>query len=200
MGGLEGIGSGSGGAVWVLLAVGIFSLIAAFVQFAPIERRRTARVYDFDRAKSLRTEPPSRRDSADQLRIVMGAKFEPKKVMGLDEYRMFQAVETEMAAIGGGHRVFAQTCLGEVLKTDSAAHSTINSKRVDVLVIGPTGLPVLAVEYQGRGHYQGDAAARDAVKKEALRRAGVRYLEISPGETHDDIRRKVREQLVRLAA
>jgi Protein of unknown function (DUF2726) len=37
-----------------------------------------------------------------------------------------------------------------------------------------------AIEYHGRGHYQGTAAARDTVKKEALRQAGVRYIEVTP--------------------
>ncbi len=195
----DGFGS-AGGAAWVLLAVAIFALTAAIVQFLPSTRRRPARIYNFDRTKRAGEPPRSKWDSADQLRAVMRARFEPKKIMNLEEYRTFQAVELEMQAIGGGHRVFAQTCLGEVLKTDGWAHSTINSKRVDILVVGPSGLPVLAVEYQGTGHYQADAAARDAVKKEALRRAGVSYLEVPAGETQDEIRRKVRELLIRVAA
>jgi hypothetical protein len=135
-------------------------------------------------------------DSADQLRLVMGARFGARRVMSKGEYGVFKAVEAEAAAFRDGYRVFAQTSLGEVLwSEDSRAYSAINSKRVDILVIGPTGLPVLAVEHQGPGHYQGDAAARDAVKKEALRRAGVAYLEVSDGELPDGVRAKVREIL-----
>ncbi len=40
----------------------------------------------------------------------------------------------------------------------------------------------MAIEYQGQGHHQGAAAARDAVKKEALRRAGVGYGEVFAGD------------------
>ena len=49
------------------------------------------------------------------------------------------------------------------------------------------------MEYQGGGHYQSTAAARDAVKKEALRRAGVPTIEVVGG-THgpDDLRRELR--------
>jgi len=54
---------------------------------------------------------------------------------------------------------------------------------------------VLAVEYQGNGHYQGTAAARDAIKKEALRKAGVRYLEVSAHHSDEQIRSLIREQL-----
>jgi hypothetical protein len=92
--------------------------------------------------------------------------------------------------------VFAQTCLGEVLRcADADGHSAINSKRVDILVIDREGWPLLAIEYQGDGHYQGTAAARDAVKREALRRAGIGYLEIFPGESEDQTRRHLRDAL-----
>jgi len=140
-------------------------------------------------------------DSADQLRWVMNARFEAVRVMNIEEYRVFKEVEAEVGALRAGHRVFSQTALGEVIRSsDRLAHSAINSKRVDVLVIAPNGLPVLAVEYQGGGHYQADAAARDAVKKEALRRAGVAYVEIVTAETPEDIRRKVRMALAAAAA
>jgi hypothetical protein len=50
---------------------------------------------------------------------------------------------------------------------DARAFSTINSKRVDLLVISSDGEPLAAIEYQGSGHYRETAPARDAVKKEA---------------------------------
>jgi len=68
----------------------------------------------------------------------------------------------------------AQVSLGEVLSSpDARAYSAINSKRVDLLIVSRSGDPIAAIEYQGHGHYQGTAAARDAVKKEALRKAGA---------------------------
>ena len=39
-------------------------------------------------------------------------------------------------------------------------------------------MPALAVEYQGHGHYQNKAFMRDAVKREAVRKAGIEFLEI----------------------
>ena len=44
---------------------------------------------------------------------------------------------------------------------------------------------------QGHGHYQGTAAARDAVKKEALRKAGVRYIEVTPESGTEDMAREI---------
>ena len=78
---------------------------------------------------------------------------------------------------------------------DQEAFHSINSKRVDILIVDPDSWPILAVEYQGSGHYQGTAAARDAVKKEALRKAGVRYIEVSESDSAAQIRSRVREQL-----
>src|SRR5215471_16926325 len=53
------------------------------------------------------------------------------------------------------------------------------------------GWPLAAVEYQGNGHYRGTAAARDAVKKEALRKAGVRYIAVTPDSGTEDMAREI---------
>jgi hypothetical protein len=133
-------------------------------------------------------------DVGQQLHAVMAGSFKRQRVLSPSEYRVFQIVEEEVTAQRGGYRVFAQTSLGEVITSeDRDAFSSINSKRVDILVIDPGGWPFLAVEFQGDGHYQGTAAARDAVKKEALRKAGVRYLDFGANDTTDQIRSRVRE-------
>jgi hypothetical protein len=139
---------------------------------------------------------PERSNPGQQLNAVMAAPFEKRKLLSLAEFKVFRIVEEEIAAARRGHRVFAQTSLGEILSSpdDDAFHS-INSKRVDILIVDKGGLPTVAVEYQGNGHYQGTAAARDAIKKEALRKAGVGYVEVSPAHTAAQIRSRVREQL-----
>ena len=73
--------------------------------------------------------------------------------------------------------------IGEVLDGGTAeAFNAINAKRVDFLLVHPDQRLRMAIEYQGQGHHQGAAAARDAVKKEALRRAGVGYGEMFAGD------------------
>jgi hypothetical protein len=140
-------------------------------------------------------------DVGRQLQAVMAASFKKRRVLSYAEYRTFKITEEEAEAVGKGHRVFAQTSLGEILQSPSSdAFRSINSKRADVLVVDGGGWPVLVVEYQGSGHYQGTAAARDAIKKEALRKAGVRYLEISEGDDENKVRDRVREQLGRNGA
>jgi hypothetical protein len=135
-------------------------------------------------------------DVGQQLHAVMAGAFEKQRVLSPSEYRVFAIVEEEIAAQRAGYRVFAQTCLGEILRSSQQdAFHSINSKRVDILVIDRGGWPFLAVEYQGEGHYQGAAAARDAVKKEALRKAGVKYMEFCAADTDDQIKSRLREHL-----
>lgn len=57
--------------------------------------------------------------------------------------------------------------------------------------------PLYAIEFQGGAHHKGAhaTAARDAVKKEALRRAGIGYVEVVAGDTPAELRRVV-ERLV----
>jgi hypothetical protein len=97
-----------------------------------------------------------------------------------------------------GWQVMAQVSLGEILRCeDKDAYLCINSKRVDLLIVDADCRPVHAIEYQGGGHYKGAhaTAARDAVKKEALRRAGIGYVEVIQGDTPAELRREV-ERLV----
>ncbi|RYE07016.1 MAG: DUF2726 domain-containing protein [Hyphomicrobiales bacterium] len=178
-----------------LLAIALCCMVAANY-LRP--RRRWWRNYRNFRSQRPEAREPMLRavgppDSADQLRAVMTAPFTTRRIMSLAEYRIFKEVEAEAQSCRLGHRVFSQTSLGEIIRSDDrTAHSAINSKRIDILVVGPTGLPVLAIEHQGNGHYQGDAAARDAVKKEALRRAGVPYVEMFDADSPEEIRRRVR--------
>jgi hypothetical protein len=135
---------------------------------------------------------PTTTDSADQLRLVMGAKFEKRRLMSKSEARVFYAAENAVKDQNLNWRVMAQVSLGEVLSSaDARAYGAINSKRVDVLLVSSSGDPIAAIEFQGSGHHQGTAAARDAVKKEALRRAGVGYIEVTPDHGPEDVAREI---------
>jgi hypothetical protein len=183
---------------FALIAIAAWIGLIYVVRFRPgrsLSRSRPRRSYStpFRAEKVL---APERSNPGQQLNAVMAAPFEKRKLLSLAEFKVFRIVEEEIAAARRGHRVFAQTSLGEILSSpdDDAFHS-INSKRVDILIVDKGGLPTVAVEYQGNGHYQGTAAARDAIKKEALRKAGVGYVEVSPDHTAAQIRSRVREQL-----
>lgn len=111
-------------------------------------------------------------DAADQLRIVMGASFTVKPLLNKSEARVFRELDRFVLSCNPGWQVMAQVSLGEILLSkDADAFRCINSKRVDLLLVDEECRPRHAIEYQGGAHHQGAAAARDAVKKEALRRA-----------------------------
>jgi hypothetical protein len=138
-------------------------------------------------------------DAADQLRTVMRADFKAQPLLNKSEARQFRAVDKQVLEARPGWQVMAQVSLGEILKCeDKAAYACINSKRVDVLIVDDECRPLHAIEYQGGAHFKGAhaTAARDAVKKEALRRAGIGYVEVVAGDTPAELRRVV-ERLVK---
>jgi hypothetical protein len=140
-------------------------------------------------------------DSVDQLRIVSNASFQPQRLLSRAEARVFKAAEKAIDEFNLPWRVMAQVCLGEILKSaDMMAYRSINSKRVDILIISEDHLPIAAIEYQGTGHYLSDAAARDAVKKEALRRAGIGYIEIAFGDESNEVKNQISRLMARRKA
>ena len=138
-------------------------------------------------------------DAADQLRTVMRAEFKPQRLLNRSETRLFKAIDKMVLSLRPDWQVMAQVSLGEILRTeDKAAYGCINAKRVALLIVDEECRPLHAIEYQGGGHFKGAhaTAARDAVKKEALRRAGIGYVEVVGGEMNAAELRRVVEKLV----
>lgn len=186
--------------ITVVIFIAVFAALSGIIfDRGPARRyyRRSGwqkRWADEGRGKLLpfRADTPSMADPTVQLNHVMRASFRKRRILNKTEARVFFAVEKALEQTDTGWRVMAQVNLGEILESDDKhAFMAINSKRVDVLVIGTNGAPIAAIEYQGGGHYQGTAAARDAVKKEALRKAGIGYFEVKPGDKPEDVRRMV---------
>ena len=132
-------------------------------------------------------------DATEQLRLVMEANFKSRALLNAGERRLLVHLDKILAEEAPGWRAMGQVALGEILASeDKDAYFAINSKRVDLLIIDAEFRPLHAVEFQGKGHHQGTAAARDAVKKEALRRAGIGYVEVVSGDTPAHVREMVR--------
>jgi hypothetical protein len=129
--------------------------------------------------------PPGSADvAADQLKAVMKARFKPRPLLNRPEGKVFKALDRIVIARNPAWQVMAQVSLGEFLASEDAeAFGCINSKRVDFALMDGDCHVQQALEYQGGGHHQGSAAARDAVKKEALRKAGIGYHEVVAGHT-----------------
>ena len=154
--------------------------------------------------KQDRTSKVDITDTSQQLKYVHAVEFKPQKLLNKPEARIFKELEVTVKEHAENHRVMAQVNLGEFLKVDQQsgtkqdrfyAYRSINSKRVDFLIIDRFGTPVIALEYQGDGHHQKAAFIRDAVKKEAMRKAGIHFIEINKGDLPGDIRKQVAKLL-----
>ena len=122
--------------------------------------------------------------ASEQLRKVMAAEFTARPLLNKAEAQVFDALDAAVIARNPKWQVMAQVSVGEFLSSrDKGAFLAVNSKRVDFALMDEKYHVRHAIEYQGKGHHQGSAAARDAVKKEALRRAGIGYHEIVAGHT-----------------
>ena len=157
--------------------------------------------------EALSSQPdPSNRpgEPTAQMEFIAKVDFEARPLLNRPEYRILRILEAVAQDVPGGLRVMAQTSLGEVLAPQPASGSqeardlafrSINSKRLDFLMIDAYGMPVLAVEYQGQGHFKDTTFMRDAVKREALRKAGIRLLEVPEAFDAEDLERDIRKAL-----
>jgi hypothetical protein len=144
-----------------------------------------------------RAEAPATDAAADQLKAVMKADFKSSALLNRPEAQVFRALDKIVIARNPQWQVMAQVSLGEFLASaDREAYACINSKRVDFALMDGDCRVRQALEYQGNGHHQGSAAARDAVKKEALRKAGIGYHEIVAGHTTPAELKRLIEKLV----
>ena len=98
------------------------------------------------------------------MEFISKIDFEPRRLLSKSQYGILQILEKTARDLGGGHRVMAKTSLGEIIvaprtasgseESRDLAFRSINSKRLDFLVIDRSGMLALAVGYQGHGHYQ----------------------------------------------
>ncbi len=144
-------------------------------------------------------------DPVRQIEYVARVDFEPQRLLNKSEYQVLVLLETVVRELNAGFRVMAQTSLGEILRPKQTryrsdadlAYRAINSKRADFVVVDRYGFAVLAVEYQGHGHYREGTLLRDAVKREAFRKAGVAFLEVPAEYEKNPVKQAVRQVLER---
>jgi hypothetical protein len=152
---------------------------------------------DFKAVPLKGTPERAKLDAAEQLRCVMEADFKARALLNRPEAAVFKALDAAVNARNPAWQVMAQVSLGEFLASeDKDAFFAVNSKRVDFALMDPECRVRHALEYQGSGHHQGSAAARDAVKKEALRKAEIGYHEVVAGHTTPAELKRLVEKLV----
>jgi hypothetical protein len=136
-------------------------------------------------------------DGAAGLRLVSDAGFASKPLLSGREADALGFVEAATAEAGQGWRVVPQVRLVDILaSSDAEANAVIGEQRLDMLIVSASHLPVAALDYQPLGQMRDDSALRDAIKREALRRADIPFIEIRANEPLD----AVKAQILRLAA
>lgn len=197
-----------------VLAVGAFfgMFVERFVERGEREKRKAyfrgrkdagGKVVGFRKEKSsipLKGTPErAALDATEQLRCVMEADFAARALLNRPEAAVFKALDAAVIARNSKWQVMAQVSLGEFLSSeDTDAYFAVNSKRVDFALMDDQCQVRHALEYQGTGHHKpgGAAAARDAIKKEALRKAGIGYHEVVAGHTTPAELKRLVEKLV----
>lgn len=131
--------------------------------------------------------------------------LEISPLLNRSEGGLFGDILCVLSEVRGGHRLFAQVSLGEIVRVPAggthrsdrqSVFNMINAKRLDFLVVDREWNPVVALEYHGKGHFRGDALKRDAIKRAACAAAGLPLVEVESGGLTDgqrlDLRRILR--------
>lgn len=156
------------------------ALMFVWLWYKKMKRKIQVKRYDISNPKN-------------QLRFVEEGKFAPKRPINKEAYStVFKVVERHLATMDESYRILPEVSMGSFLKTpyedfeglkarqNDRAFKSINSKRVDFLIIDPYGMPALVIEYHGTGHFQGNAEDRDQVKQVALDKAKIPILVVHP--------------------
>ena len=141
-------------------------------------------------------------DYSNQVKFIEQAVLRSRKPITAESFRVVYSVLER--SLEPRYRILAEVSLGSFIGTDNKSHSdyasdlafrSINSKRVDFLIIDPLGAPHLAIEYHGSGHFQGNAESRDAVKRLIFQKVGIPLLEFKEGVSEDNVRDAVIKNL-----
>lgn len=190
----------------ILLCLLAFMLVR--LRLRPARRRKWYSKPDRFTPKSGPQLVPARanlKDPMAQMDVIARVAFETTPLLNREEARLLPVLEAAVRDFGQGHRLMAQTSLGEILRPRDGsgtqdqmrdAYASINSKRLDFAIFDRWGHLRAAIEYQGSGHFSSqNSFMRDAVKREAVRKAGVPYIEIPNNFDAADVRNRIQHIL-----
>lgn len=171
----------------LLVLVGVCFVLCAVL--SGLKEQRDAALRDFERVScELRRAKSSGGDLAQRV------GWRRTRLMNKPEFALFRELQGLVGQSCVGHRLFAQVAFGAFLEATAradleeiktAAFYAVQRKVADFLIIDRYGHPVAVIEYQGDGHYFGNAHDRDHAKRIACKKAGIPFIEVpSTGFTH----------------
>jgi len=144
-------------------------------------------------------------DYSNQIKFIENVTLRSRKPITAESFRAVYAIlEQSLESFEKKYRILAEVSLGSFIGTYNEPHKdyasnlafrSINSKRVDFLIIDPIGYPKLAIEYHGSGHFQGNAESRDTVKRLIFQKVGIPLLEFEEGVSSDNVRDAIMKNL-----
>jgi len=188
----------------VIVLVWLAASLSGYGKFGKKKKGGTyhnsAQRYPIDKVKTL--QPAGAEFAAttfQQMDSIEGIEFETVPILNEEEARLLPVLEGATKEFGDGHRLMAHSSLGEVLRPNTsgpmtdiqAAHASILSRRLDFAIFDQRGHLAAAIEYQGSAHDYSSAFDYDAIKQEALRKAGIPCLEIRYNYSDKSVREQV---------
>jgi Protein of unknown function (DUF2726) len=137
-------------------------------------------------------------DPEEQLGKIQSNALKKRPIMNNKEKDVYEAAKS---IINQGEMVFTQITMGAIISSDSSyssdVYSAYGSKRIDILICKNDRMPLLAIEYNGSGHFGNDKSKtemRDKVKAAALEKARIPLLIIEDSDSNknkDDFRQEI---------
>lgn len=145
--------------------------------------------------------PALYRSPTAALQHVTDSRFSARRLITTNEEQIFDALESIVRELDLDWRVMAQVNLADIVESaDPEALAAIGDQRVALLIVSAAQMPLAAVEYQGLGQVRDESTLRAAIRREALRRADVDYIEVRSNDTPDVLREQVRRLAARVTA
>lgn len=163
-----------------LLIIGFVAGITATVHISQKQKKQRPQAQYKSKQYEKPPEIPLDQQFLDASR---SCEYKAQKLLNNPEKQVYWSLVTLLTP---KYCISAQVSLGEVLKCDdNIGYRAVMSKRGDFAVTDKKFNPVAIVEYQGSGHKQSNHAMRDQTKENALRKAGILYIELFSSHKDD---------------
>ncbi len=183
----------------VIFSAAVFGLLVGLLaERVRMERRRPAKARGkvpaptglaFGIGEAGDTRFSGTAEDVARLRTVSDSRFAPRRFLSEVWAQRLNDIEELVADLGENWRVIPFVALDQILaSSDEAANRAIAGQRVDMLIVTAAHMPVGAIQYRPVADMEEQEALRDALRTEALRRAGVACLQLRPIDGHFALR------------
>ncbi len=148
------------------------------------------------------TTPEAQNQPADALNFVSTSDLKLCSVLDSSAHPILAVLENTVADLHSGYRVMAQLSLDKIItsrddENREQAASALAGKTLEFVVIDKFGMAVLAAEQVATEVRSGDEYIARATLIEALRKAGVTFMEIPRDYSQSGLRQQINQILAK---